>query len=200
MLSIIIPVKEPEPHLKFLIAEIDRTVTCPYEILVQREKGLGYAVMCGVKRARGNLIAVCDADGSHPISALPEMIWLAEKSEKKYDVVVGSRYVAGGDSFDSFVRRFISRVYCSCIRRYLRLPVKDCMSGFVVARRILFVWYPIENCGYKFLMELLYRGRGVVSVVEVPIVFCRRKAGKSKASLREGWRTLVFVVWLRLHF
>lgn len=185
--SVIIPVKN-EPYLRTLLKQLT-----DYEVLVQTEKGLGYAVMCGIKRCHRDVVAICDADGSHPVKEIPAMINLTEE----YDIVIGSRY-NGGATEDSFARELISRIYCKFAQVLFGLSVKDSMSGFVVAKKEVFTTYPIKNNGFKFLLDILVRSKGVYNVVEYPIVFEKRKAGKSKANYKEAFLTLVFMLKLKL--
>lgn len=194
MLSIIIPAKLPEPYLPQLLSQIAESVTIPHEVLIQTEKGLGYAVMCGIKRSEGDIIAVCDSDGSHPVKSIQFMYCLIGK----HDVVVGSRY-NGGLTSDSLLRQIISRVYCLFAQCLFRLNVKDNMSGFIVAKRQVFVDYPISSNGFKFVLDLLIKSKGVYDVVEYPIVFEKRKLGKSKASPMEAIRTLRLMLHLCVH-
>lgn len=185
MLSIIVPVKEPEPYLPKLLSEIKSNVYFEHEVLVQREKGLGYAVMCGVVNAKGDVVCVLDADGSHPVTAIPGMVALIGE----FDIVVGSRYVTGGCTEDSFVRQVISRFFCLFAKTILGLKVKDCMSGFIVAKRCVFFEYPIGVRGFKFGLELLVNSKRRFNVVEYPICFSCRKEGVSKASPFEAINT-----------
>jgi dolichol-phosphate mannosyltransferase len=193
MLSIILPVKEPEPYVPTLLVELERYVSEPYEVLIQKEKGLGYAVMQGVKKAKGNIIVVLDADGSHPVSAIPCLVALMGK----YDLVVASRY-CGGATCDSLSRELVSRVYCLLAQLMFGLKIKDNMSGFVVAWKHLFMVYPIRNDGFKWGLEMLVRSKSVYDATEFPIVFEKRKAGKSKASPMEAIHTFMFMLKLRV--
>lgn len=195
MLTIILPVKK-EPYLPFLLWDIALHVSVPHEVLVQTENGLGYAVKCGLEKANGNVVCVLDADGSHPVTAINGMI------EKlcEADIVVGSRYVKGGATQDTFVREIISRVYNRFAQFLFGLKVKDNMSGFIVAKREVFKTYPISNRGYKFGLELLVRSKHRYRAVEYPIVFSQRKMGESKASAKEAYNTLVFMLSLKAKF
>jgi dolichol-phosphate mannosyltransferase len=189
MISCIIPVKEPEPYLPQLVGQLEHLLEPPYEILIQRQKGLGYAVMCGIKRSKGDVVVIMDADGSHTPSAVMSLVKLARY---KYDIVVGSRY-GGGATQDSFRRKLISRVYCLFAQVVFGLSVRDNMSGFIAAKREVFEQYPITNKGFKFGLELLYRSKGKLRATEFPILFASRKAGKSKASPMEAVNTLLFM-------
>jgi hypothetical protein len=70
------------------------------------------------------------------------------------------------------------------------------MSGFFAAKRSVFEKYPIENKGYKILLELLVNSKGDLKTMEYPIVFEQRKLGKSKANLTQGIITLGFMIKL----
>ena len=193
--SVIVPVKPPEPYLPTLKQRIQHALCgTPHEILVQTEKGLAYAVKCGVEKAKFPVVAVLDADGSHPPEELPSMI---RKLREGFDVVVGSRYVEGGESRDSFFRRFVSKCFCWLSREMLGLKVRDPMSGFVVARKYVFK-ESLKYCvGFKFTLEVLSNPK--YRVYEHPIVFEKRKAGNPKSNVKVGFQTLwlIFKLWWR---
>jgi dolichol-phosphate mannosyltransferase len=191
-LSIILPVKK-EPYLRYLLNDITHSIEGDIETFVQTEKGLGNAVKCGLQRCSGEYVVIMDSDGSHTPKAIPEMI----KHLEDADIVVGSRYVKGGVSYDSFGRRFISKVYCRFAKTLFGLKIKDNMSGFIVAKKEVFDAYPISNKGFKFGLELLVKTKKVYKAIECPIVFEKRKMGKSKANYKEAFHTLFFMLWLK---
>jgi glycosyltransferase involved in cell wall biosynthesis len=112
MISIVIPCKE-EPYLENLLTNIKTVIHEPYEVLIQTEKGLGYAVSQGIKRSKGNLIVILDGDGSHNPRSIPFMTTYIDKYVNGYDIVVGSRY-NGGLTHDSFSRKIISQILQNC--------------------------------------------------------------------------------------
>jgi len=189
-LSVIVPVKNPEPYLEQLTKNIYRTLKeIPHEILIQREVGLTNAVIKGVERSQFSLIAVMDADGSH----LPEYLIVMAgffSLNNSVDLVIGSKVVGFDET--PFYRRLISKFFRFFARFMLNLKVSDPMSGFVLGRRELFLKLrPSDD--YKFLLQLLCLKP---HVVEIPIVFFARKSGKSKSSLRTGLRTLKLILKL----
>ena len=186
--SIVVPALN-EPHLPQLLNELSS-----YEVHVQTEKGLSYAVWKGIQHARGDVVAVMDADGSHPASAIKPMFSMLNE-----DVwfVAGSRYVKGGYSHDSIMRKVISLFYCIVARLILRTNIHDCMSGFWVGYRSKFNFEPTET--YKFGLQLLRKYRG--HIMEYPIVFEKRKSGKSKVkpiqAIKDLWE-VISVAWKRM--
>jgi dolichol-phosphate mannosyltransferase len=195
MISIILPVKN-EPYLNQLLWEIELCVPQPHEVLVQTEKGLGYAVKCGIEKAQGEVIAVMDSDGSHNPKYISQMVALLDFN----DIVVGSRYIKKGKTHDTFLRKVISRIYCEFAKELFGLNINDSMSGFIVAKKYVLEKYPIGNSGFKWGLELLVKSRHEFTACESPIVFEQRKMGKSKADSKEAWHTLVFMLRLKAKF
>lgn len=190
MISIIIPAKLPEPYLETLEQEIHKVLRKnPHEILIQIEPGLGYAIQQGVKKSRGDVVVIMDADGSHDPHELPKMLELL----KTNDIVLGSRYTKGGINYDSFTRRLTSYVYNNITQVLLGVNIKDAMSGFVVAKKKVFADLNFPK-SYKFMLPLYINNN--LKVVEHPIQFQKRKKGKSKASFVQGLRTLALILKL----
>ncbi len=192
LVSVIIPCKN-EPYLNRLISQIHNCLTYSHEILVQTEPGLAKAVLCGAKRAKGNVLVVLDGDGSHEPQNLNTMVALVTT----YPVVIGSRYINGGISKDSPIRQFLSRVFCRIAGAALKLSVKDSMSGFVAIDRRVLNSVSLEPFGYKFVLELLVKSNGCFKVFEYPIVFEARKMGHSKTGLRVAISTIALILLLR---
>jgi dolichol-phosphate mannosyltransferase len=134
--------------------------------------------------ARGaDLIIQMDCDLSHDPSAVPLLIAAAGNA----DLVLGSRYVAGGRTEDwGLVRRAISRGGCLYAKHVLSVEPNDLTGGFKCFRREVLETIPLDDvgaAGYVFQVEMTYRALlAGFRVVEVPIVFRDRTAGASKMS------------------
>jgi dolichol-phosphate mannosyltransferase len=151
--------------------------------------GLGSATLEGFRYAieRGyEVVITMDADWSHDPRHLPELLSATEHA----DVAIGSRYVAGG-AIEGWPlrRRLMSRWNNALSRRWLGLPVHD-SSGAYRAYRIDFLRKSsieaVQSTGYAYLEELLFRlQQAGARMIEVPITFRERRAGRSKLGLRE---------------
>ncbi len=130
-----------------------------------------------------HLIAQMDADLSHPVRFLGPMI---EKA-KAADLVIGSRYVSGGEIKNwHAARRLLSRFGSLYARLWLGLSVHDLTGGYKIWRRALLervLNEPLAGTGYVFQVEMTYRAHCLgANISEVPITFVERTAGKSKMS------------------
>jgi dolichol-phosphate mannosyltransferase len=150
-------------------------------------RGFGRSCVDGMTQAVHEPVdVVCqmDADLSHDPADLPRLVAASADA----DVVIGSRYVAGGRILNwPLRRRILSRFANSYIRLVTRLTARDCTSGYRCWRREVLASVPFDHIfsdGYSFLIEMLFRAeqRGV-RVAEVPITFVERLKGQSKLSM-----------------
>jgi dolichol-phosphate mannosyltransferase len=159
------------------LAEKDPTVTVMRRF---HDPGLSAAVLDGMSVARGEVLAVIDADLQHDESILPEMVERIRSD--RADVCVGSRSTVGGGYGDwAASRRLVSWVATLIARLLLRVPVSDPMSGyFAVSRRAYEDTAPsINPQGFKILLEFVGRNRDL-RVHEVGYEFASRVHGETK--------------------
>jgi hypothetical protein len=99
-------------------------------------------------------------------------------------LVIGSRYVAGGSTVNwNLWRRAISRFGSFYARTLLGTGVQDFTGGFKRFDRAVLEAIELDrvDChGYAINVELTYRAISRGFVVEIPITFVDRQAGKSK--------------------
>jgi len=160
------------------------------------KEGLGPAYIAGFREALAGgagLIVEMDADFSHEPAFLPRLVEAAEHA----DLVIGSRYVAGGGVTDwGPLRQAISRGGSAYAQLVLGVQVRDLTGGFKCFRREVLEAIDLDavrSRGYAFQVEMTYRTIELgFEVVEVPILFRDRQAGTSKMSrsivLEAIWR------------
>ena len=150
--------------------------------------GLGRAYLAGfayaLERSYRYVVEI-DADGSHDPADLSAMLSLAAAGA---DLVIGSRWVRGGSVRNwPWIRQLVSRAGNAYSRVMLRSSIHDITAGFRVYRtqalRTLDL-SAVSSQGYCFQVELAWRlERAGKRVVEHPIVFTERAAGRSKMHL-----------------
>jgi len=152
-----------------------------YTIGVIRRKakeGLSSAILKGIENSKGQTIVVMDSDRSHPPDIIPKMVDTLDNSE--CDIVVASRYVKGGAvSGWSVKRKLISKVATKIAQHGLGVGQKDPLSGFFAFKRNILDGLKIDAIGYKMLLEILVKTKGV-RVQEIPYTFTNRMQGESK--------------------
>ena len=147
-------------------------------------RGLGRSYVDGIVATRDrpvDVICQMDADLSHDPRHLPSLIAATDRA----DVVIGSRYVPGGEIVNwPRRRRLLSRFANGYIRLVTRLRVRDCTSGYRCWRRDALARVPVTQLtsdGYSFLVEMLYAAADArLRFAEVPITFVERRLGESK--------------------
>ena len=157
-------------------------------LLRTQKSGLGKAYIAGFKwglEKKYEALVEMDADFSHRPEDLVKLLQELERE----DVVIGSRYVPGGETVNwGIIRKMISRGGGIYSRMILGYPVQDWTGGFNGWRSQVLKDIGldgIQSNGYSFQIELKYKAqkRGY-KVLEVPIVFEDRRVGQSKMSMK----------------
>jgi dolichol-phosphate mannosyltransferase len=152
------------------------STTLPVRLITRtQDPGLSQSVIEGFAQAKGNIIIVTDSDGSHDLLLLPQMY-----SEcKTHDIVIGSRYMKGGDIRDWPIERRIISFGATFLARILFPCTTDPVSGFFAVKRDLVHHVLLKPCGYKILLEILGKSYWH-TITELPYTFTNRCAGTSK--------------------
>lgn len=156
-------------------------------------RGLSSAVIEGFLAAKGDILAVADADGQHDIGILTGML---DAIEHGNELVVGSRYIAGGSVGTwTGIRYTLSRICTVLTEKLCRVRVKDPMSGFFAMKRETFekVLPALNPKGFKILLDILIHAPKNTTVTEIPFVFRERLHGKSKLSATVGLEFLEYL-------
>jgi dolichol-phosphate mannosyltransferase len=151
--------------------------------------GLGTAYLAGFRAALemgSEVVGQMDADFSHQPEKICEMINALEE----LDLVIGSRYIAGGRVDEQWPawRKGLSAFGNLYARSILGLNVRDATGGFRLWRSSALDCMPLEKVhsdGYAFQVEMTYLAKRCgLRIGEIPIYFADRKWGKSKMSFQ----------------
>ncbi|MGA7216411.1 MAG: glycosyltransferase [Terrimicrobiaceae bacterium] len=176
--------------------------------LVERrgKLGLGSAYKEGFRWAMARGFDTCiqiDADLSHNPSDIPRLI---EALEQGADVAIGSRYLGGVRVINwPQGRLFLSLGASKFVRALTGLPLADATSGFKAIRCAALRsldWSRFKTEGYGFQVELhFFLWKTGARLVEVPIVFTERHAGKTKMTsgiaMEAVWRVFQLAIFKR---
>ncbi len=168
------------------------------------KQGLGRAYVAAFQDVLGRgagLVIQMDADFSHPVRYLPSL--LEPVLAGRADLVLGSRYVKGGQIPRwNILRRLVSRGGSLFAGVVLLMPYRDLTGGFKVFRADVLRAIDLPRLhagGYAFQIETTFLSRlAGARVVEVPISFEERRAGKSKMSMAIFMEAFRLVLVLRL--
>ena len=167
------------------IAQRNPRVRCLQRI---GRRGLSTACIEGVLASSAPFIAIMDADLQHDERLLPRMLETLRR--ERCDLVVGSRYIAGGGVGDWDDRRAgISSLATRLSRLICRIDIADPMSGFFMLRREVFdrAVRRLSGQGFKILLDLLASSPETLHLKELPYEFRRRRHGASKLDTLVVW-------------
>jgi dolichol-phosphate mannosyltransferase len=208
-LSVVLPAYLEEENLRLLLPRLTSTLAtlgATWEVLVvdtmepldktrdvclangctylPRAPGndFGDAVRSGIAASRGRRVAFMDADGSHP----PEFLADLWRHRDEADVVVASRYTAGGVTENSAALVVMSRILNTSYALVLGLPCKDVSNSFKLYRGDALRRLRLVCRHFDIVEEILYklvRGPARSRVVEIPFAFKKRMFGDTKRNL-----------------
>ena len=139
-----------------------------------RGHGQSAAFHAGLRAARGDLIALLDADLQNDPADLPRLLELMHESGA--DVVQGDR---SSHRRDTAGRRLASWVGRSFRRLLLADTIRDTGCSLRVMRREAALAIPLEFCGMHRFIPLTARQMGF-TVIEVPVSHRPRTSGQAK--------------------
>lgn len=228
--SIIIPTYEEAQNIPEMVKRISQIVfPTPYEIIIvdddsqdgtrevvnalmndyarlrfiirKDKKSLSESVIEGINQSNYPVCVVMDADLSHPPEKIPAM--LQAIGDPTVDFVIGSRYMVGGSSDESWplTRKIGSRLAAVFAKMVLPFSIKDPLSGFLVFRKKdFFAIQHLEAIGWKIGLEMMVKGQ-FKNIKEIPIHFSERESGASKLSLRVAFTYMKHIrrlLWYKL--
>ncbi len=172
------------------------------EVMIRAgQRGRGEAGVFGFRQALNkgaDYIIEMDADFSHQPRHIPQFL----AAIKQNDVVIGSRFILGGEDRDrGWLRQTITKLAGVYTRSILGLRIHDVSSGFRCFRKAALEKVDLSSLvstGPSIVLELLYRIiLSGARVKEIPIIFADRRQGKTKLKYVILFETLIMVLRLK---
>ena len=177
----------------------------------QKYPNFGGAYRTGIETAQYDKFLIMDADGSHPVTAIPDIYNLYKTGN--YDVVIGSRYVKGGVTNDYVVSIVLSKILNMIFRICLGLKGKDLSTDFRMYDTAQLKKCELESQYFDIVEEILLKlelnkpnkpNKQKLRIGETPIYFDKRISGESKRDMGKfiiGYlKTIVRLTLMRIKF
>ncbi|NUB91487.1 glycosyltransferase [Haloterrigena sp. SYSU A121-1] len=177
----------------------DRTPEIAHEmgaIVVEPDQpGYGYAYRYAFERARGQYIAMGDADTTYDFKDIPRL--LSHLEETGADMVMGSRLegeIRPG-AMPTLHQYIGNPLLTKFLNLFYRAGVSDAHSGFRVFRRQALDEMDLETTGMEFASEMIMEaGAKDLVIEETPIIYHEREGEETLESFRDGWRHVRFML------
>ena len=161
---------------------------------LKQHMGKGYALRVGFLKAKGEIIATIDSDGSHRPEELP--LLLSPLLQGQADFIIGSRYLSNKLTSAKKLNAIGVRLFNALIEVLTRTRVTDSQSGYRVMKSGILKASRLASSGYEIESEMLVKtARKGFRVKEVPISFEQRTYGRSRLDpMVDGFRILLSIV------
>ena len=156
--------------------------------------GYGYAVREGLRRFKGDCVAVMMADLS---DSPDDLVKFYRKMLEGYDCVFGNRWGKEGKVIDyPFTKKVLNRLANSIVRVMFGLKYGDCTNAFKLYRKETIEGLrpflsPHFNLTLEIPLKAIVRG---YSYAVVPNSWSNRKAGESKLKVKEMGSRYFFIL------
>ncbi len=150
-----------------------------------RKEGIGSAYKYGFKKAKGTYLMEMDADFSHDPK---EIMCFMKAMENGSDVVIGSRFIRGGERNDAYVRKIFPIIGSMLYKFFLKSNVRDITSGYRLYKKsaINKVNLDVLPDDFSFQVAILFEFIDKkCNIREIPIIFSKRRAGRPKYSTND---------------
>lgn len=155
----------------------------------KKQEGLHAVLIDGLQKAidlGADGVVTMDGDLSHPPNVIPEMLKYADN----YDLIIGSRFIAEGETTNwNMKKKILSAITRHSSQLLLGIRTKDCSSGFRYYDSSVLNYLDFNNfitAGYAFQIETILRAeKNNFKVKEIPITFKGRMYGESKVDFKE---------------
>lgn len=162
----------------------------------EQNRGYGAALKTGIRRARGELIAITDADGTYPNERLAELIGLCANR----DMVVGSR--TGPNVTYSKLRAFPKWFLRGWVSWIAKRRVPDINSGMRVFRRdVVSKFFGILPDSFSFTITITLAMLTTSHLVDfVPINYSARVGNSKIKPIRDTLRFIKIILRTGVYF
>jgi glycosyltransferase involved in cell wall biosynthesis len=220
LLSVVIPIFNEEPTIVDVIGRLRATmqkIGFEHEIIVvddcsedrsleisksqsvkvyslKKHMGKGYALRVGFAKAKGEIIATIDSDGSHRPEELP--LLLTSILQDQADFVIGSRFLHEKPASARKLNAIGVRLFNVLIKIFTRTKVSDSQSGYRAMKSEILKNLGLRSDEYEIESEMLVKTaqRGF-RIKEVPISFEQRTYGTSRLDpVVDGFKILLSIV------
>ncbi len=165
-----------------------------FRVLVQKKSGYGQGMRECMEIASGDVIMEFMSDGNCDPAAIPALV---AKANEGYDLVIASRYCAGGGSRDDTpVTRLGNWIFTTLINILFGGSYTDAMNGFRAYRKDSFFTLSIDEDGLTFPTQTSAQfAKAGLRIAEIPTHEPRRIGGVRKAkNFRTGLALLRMIV------
>jgi len=161
---------------------------------LKRHMGKGYALRAGFAKAKGEIIATIDSDGSHRPEELP--LLLTPILNDQADLVIGSRFLSNKPVSTKKLNEAGVRLFNFLIKTITRTEVSDSQSGYRVMKSEVLKNMGLKSGEYEIESEMLVKtAQNGFRVREVPISFEQRTYGKSRLDpVIDGFKIFLSIV------
>ena len=170
------------------------------QILFQKNKGYGDALIQGIQSVDTKFFCIFNADGSFKPSELKHMYDLSKNHN--YDLVFGSRYEKNSTSEDDTIITFLgNKIFTFLGKLLFSLPITDILYTYVLGNTFKTNQLNLLYKDFCLCVELPIKARrNKMSLISSPANERKRFGGRKKVNaFKDGLKILISMIVLKLN-
>jgi glycosyltransferase involved in cell wall biosynthesis len=167
------------------------------EILYQKNKGYGDALIAGINHTKTKYFCIFNADGSFNPKEINRMFKKLE--ENKLDFVFASRYQSNSGSEDDTMLTYVGNFFFTLFGKvFFKLNITDILYTFVIGKTSLAQSLNLERKDFTFCIELPVKAKQQKYKIDNINSYERKRiAGFKKVSeFKDGFLILKYLIIL----
>ena len=164
------------------------------KVIKEKVKGYGTALKCGISRAKGKYIVICDCDGTYDFAVIPEM---TVELKRGAGLVLASRFKGKiHPGAMPYVRRYLGNPLLTfMLNLFYGTRISDAQTGMRAFTKESYAKLNMKSNGMEFASEMIIKAiYHKLKITEIAVNYFRR-AGKSKLSpISDAWRHIKYML------
>lgn len=168
----------------------------PARVIREMRIGKGNAMLAGAHAATGAMIVFIDGDGEYAAGVLSRLIEPIRNN--RYDLVYGSRFLAGSKRKNMSIMRYLGNRFLTIIASLLYRHTSDLLTGVFAIRKDRFLDLDLRSRGFEVESEIFIKAvRMGLKITEIPCSYTARKSSRLNM-LTDGAKILRMLIWHRI--
>ena len=167
------------------------------EIIYQKNKGYGDALITGIKSVETKYFCIFNADGSFNPNEIENMITKLEK--ENFDIIFASRYEKNSGSEDDTILTYIgNKIFTLIGKIFFNLLITDILYTFVLGKTKKCNELNLNSTNFNFCIELPIKAkRNNFNLGTIESFERKRIAGQKKVNeFSDGFKILKHLIYL----
>ena len=164
------------------------------KIIKEKVKGYGSALKCGISRAKGKYIVICDCDGTYDFAVIPEM---TVELKRGAGLVLASRFKGKiHPGAMPYVRRYLGNPLLTfMLNLFYGTRIRDAQTGMRAFTKESYAKLNMKSNGMEFASEMIIKAiYHKLKITEIAVNYYKRMGVSKLSPVSDAWRHIKYML------